>query len=75
MKYIYGQMRNAKIPYDTAIAVMANIIHESQGDPHKRQMGGGSGYGLIQWNKGTEPGDTLELQTQGIINTLTNPSG
>ena len=75
MKYIYNQMKQAGIPYDTTIAVMGNIIHESQGNPNKRQMGGGPGYGLIQWNKGTEPGDTLELQTQGIINTLTNPSG
>lgn len=74
MKYIYKQMKQAGIPYDTTIAVMGNIIHESQGDPHKRQIGGGSGYGLLQWNKGTEPGDTLELQTQGIINTIINPT-
>lgn len=75
MKYIYKQMKQAGIPYDTTIAVMGNIIHESQGDPRRRQMGGGPGYGLLQWNKGTEPGDTLELQTKGIINSIVNPSG
>ena len=74
MKYIYKQMKQAGIPYDTTIAVMGNIIHESQGDPKRRQMGGGPGYGLLQWNKGTEPGDTLELQTKGIINSIINPA-
>jgi hypothetical protein len=74
MRYIYKQMKQAGIPYDATIAVMGNIIHESQGDPHKRQIGGGPGYGLLQWNKGTEPGDTLELQTQGIIDSIINPA-
>ena len=74
MKYIYSQMKKARIPYDTAIAVMGNIIHESQGDPRKRQIGGGPGYGLIQWNIGTQPGDTLEAQTAGIIQNIINPA-
>jgi len=26
---------------------MGNIVHESQGDPTRRQMGGGPGYGLL----------------------------
>lgn len=75
MNYIYNQFKKAGIPYDTAIAVMGNIVHESQGDPRRRQVGGGPGYGLLQWNKGTEPGDTLVAQTRGIISALKNPAG
>ena len=74
MRYIYNQMKQAGIPYDATIAIMGNIIHESQGDPNKRQIGGGPGYGLLQWTKGTEPGDTLELQTKGIIDSIINPA-
>ena len=74
MNYIYNQFKRAGIPYDTAIAVMGNIVHESQGDPRRRQVGGGPGYGLLQWNKGTEPGDTLVAQTRGIISALKNPA-
>jgi hypothetical protein len=29
MNYIYNQFKRAGIPYDTAIAVMGNIVHES----------------------------------------------
>lgn len=75
LKYIYNTLKSNKIPYDTAMAVLGNIVHESQGDYRKRQIGGGPGYGLLQWNKGTEPGNTLELQTQGIVNILKSPAG
>lgn len=40
--------------YKTALAINSQIIKESGGDPKRKQVGGGPGQGLFQWERGTK---------------------
>jgi hypothetical protein len=43
------EYRNAGLPDSSVSALLGNSMWESGLDPHKRQAGGGPGYGLNQW--------------------------
>lgn len=38
----------------TSAAIVANIAKESGGDPNRKQLGGGPGRGLLQWEIGSD---------------------
>lgn len=45
---------NKKLGYNTSLAILSSIVRESGGDPYKKQLKGGPGRGLLQWENGTE---------------------
>lgn len=78
------QFLTKNLGYKTATSINSSIVEEGLGDPRRKQVGG-PGYGLLQWEKGTnrydrmmqyKPDSTIhgvdpELQRQAefIINT------
>lgn len=44
----------AKLGYNTSLGILASIIKESGGDPHRKQINNGPGRGLVQWEYGTD---------------------
>ena len=40
--------------YNTSLSILSSILPESGADPHKKQLKGGSGRGLVQWGFGTD---------------------
>ena len=57
---MYSYLRSRGVPHVQASAVMGNIAVESYLDPNISQIGGGSGYGLIQ--------ATDKARTDSLIN-------
>lgn len=45
---------NKKLGYNTSLGILSSIIKESGGDPHRKQLGGGPGRGLLQWEEGSD---------------------
>lgn len=79
------QFFHKNLGYKTSLGILPSVIKESFGNPKIKQIGGGPGYGLLQWEKGSDrynrmmkyrtdsiiPGVDPELQRQAefIINT------
>lgn len=40
--------------YNTSLSILSSILPESGADPHKKQLRGGPGRGLVQWGFGTD---------------------
>lgn len=40
--------------YNTSLSILSSILPESGADPHKKQLKGGPGRGLVQWGFGTD---------------------
>lgn len=40
--------------YNTSLGILSSILPESGADPHKKQLKGGPGRGLVQWGFGTD---------------------
>lgn len=51
-KYIVNRLTNGGLTKTAAIGIVANLKAESNLDPAIKQLGGGPGRGLAQWEKG-----------------------
>ena len=53
---MYNKARNSELNNSHVTGLIGNIVHETMGsfDPKQKQLDGGPGRGIIQWEKGTE---------------------
>lgn len=47
--------------YNTSLSILSSILPESGADPHKKQLKGGPGRGLVQWGFGTDGYNHMKL--------------
>lgn len=62
------QFLTKNLGYKTATSINSSIVEEGLGDPKRKQVGG-PGYGLLQWEKGTDRYNRMmQYKSDSIIN-------